>query len=177
MVLLSPKEKTCFSFGLRCKSWIFSVEREKSLLNCISTGIASSQQSTPLKVPAEQLGVLWLEGLNRVGWHVSGGRLQNASWEISNCKKDVQEGRWKPAKCNKNSFLPKGSPVCSMGPFGARAEGDGRLWEERDGPCMSIVTNEPCWKCCHKQRAGFAGQQEQSSAGCLLLAHRGTLWF
>lgn len=62
-----------------------------------------------------------------------------------------------------------------MGSFGARAEGDSRLGEERDGLCKSIVTNEPCWKHCHKQRAGFAGQREESSADCLLLAHRGTL--
>lgn len=136
-----------------------------------------SMSYSPLKVPAEQLGVLWLEGQNRVGWHLSAGILWNASWEISKSKKGIRKGGGSQKTAIKNSSLPKGSPVRSMGPFGARAERDGRLWEERDGPCKSIGTNEPCWKHRHKQRAGFAGQWEQSGAGCLLLAHRGTLWF
>lgn len=38
-----------------------------------------------------------------------------------------QEGGWKPVNCNKNSSLPDGSPAHSMGLFGARAEGDGRM--------------------------------------------------
>lgn len=82
---------TCFSFGLRCKWWIFSVRREKSLLNCISTG-NTSQQAIPLEVSAEQVGVLWLQGQDRVGWYPSGGRLQNATWEISKSKKGVRKG-------------------------------------------------------------------------------------
>lgn len=45
----------------------FHVGREKSLLNCIPTENTTTQQTAPLKVPAEQLGVLWLEGQDRVG--------------------------------------------------------------------------------------------------------------
>lgn len=84
---------------------------------------------------------------------------------------------WKLAHCSKSSSLPEGSSACSESLFGAREEGDGRLRGERDGRLEQIVSNEPCWKHCQKQRAGSAGLQEQRSAGCLLFAHRGTLLF
>lgn len=172
----SPWCQARFSFGLGHKCWSFSLGTGKALLNCIPAGNTSSQQTTPPKVPAEQLGVLRLEGQGRAGWHPSGGRLRNAGRGISKSKKGSRKGGGSQQTAIKIHLFPKAAlPTPRVS--GASAEGDGRLREERDGPRKSIVTNEPCWKHHQKQRAGFAGRREQRSAGCLLFAHRGTLWF
>ena len=143
-------------------------------MNYIPTGNTSSRHVTPPKVPAEQVGVLWLEGRGRAGWHPLGGRLRNAGREISKSKKGSRKQGGSQQTAIKIHLFPKAA-LPAPWVSGARAEGDGRLREERDGPRKSIVPNEPCWKHRQKQRAGLAGRREQRSAGCSLFAHRGTL--
>jgi len=120
-----------FLFWVRLQGLQFqSCRVGKALLNCTPTSNNHSSESASRAARCAPAGRPGQGGLASLGTQAA----KCWSGDIKGQERQ-QEGGWKPASCNKNSSLPKGSPAHSMGLSGARAEGDGSLREERDGPC------------------------------------------